>query len=546
MANKIPITVTDPISYIKPTNSVFSFNPIDVNQVKNFLRKINVTKSSGLDNIPNKLLKMAVDIVSQSLTHIFKKSLCAGIYPNDWKLARVIPIHKNGAKYDLKNYRPISIISAAGKVFERIIHDQFYHYLINHNLLTKCQSGFRASHSTVTTLLETTNKWSVNIDNGLLNGVVFIDLKEAFDTIDHKILLEKLAQYGVDQNSSTWFRSYLSDRTQRCQVNGHLSSSRSIKFGVPQGSIIGPLLFLVYINDPPNCLNDGSSSMYADDTNSFQSPNLDELEKIMTSDLSRLNTWLKANRLSLNIAKTEYMVIDTRQKLITQDLNKMNIHVDSTQIKRVQHRKSLGLIIDDNLNWKNHINAICKKISSGIGALKRVRRFIRKDTAEKVYNSLIEPYFNYCSPVWDGIGSHLSSKLQKLQNRAARVIAERSYEPPSSDLLEELNWHKLHTIRKKHKAILMYKTLNGNLPHYLQEIFTPRISSYDLRDIENKLFVPKPRTDYLKRSFGYSGAVLWNSLPSELRSIQTLTTFKRGLEGWLSCVDSPPGNHVNQ
>ena len=161
------------------------------------LLKINVNKSSGLDNIPNKLLKMAAEIVSQSLTHIFNKSLCTGIFPNDWKLARVIPIHKNGAKYDLNNYRPISIISAVAKVFERIIHDQFYHYLTNHNLLTKCQSGFRASHSTVTTLLETTNKWSVNIDNGLLNGVLFIDLKKAFDTIDHKILLQKLAHIMV-------------------------------------------------------------------------------------------------------------------------------------------------------------------------------------------------------------------------------------------------------------------------------------------------------------------------------------------------------------
>ena len=287
--------------------------------------------------------------------------------------------------------------------------------------------------------------------------------------------------------------------------------------------------------------------MYADDTNiSFQSSNLDELEKIMISDLSRLNIWLKANRLSLNIAKTQYMIIGTRQKLITQDLNRINVRVDDTPIKRVQHTKSLGLIIDDNLQWKNHINSICKKISSGIGVLKRVRRFICKDTAEKVYSSLIDPYFNYCSPVWNGLGSQLSIKLQKLQNRAARVIAERSYETPSSNLLQELNWNKLNINRKKHTAILMYKTLNGNMPHYLQEIFTPRVSFYDLRDMENKLFVPKPRTACLKRSFGYSGAVLWNSLPPELRSAQTLPMFKRGSEGWLSSVDSQHGNHVNQ
>ena len=155
-------------------------------------------------------------------------------------------------------------------------------------------------------------------------------------------------------------------------------------------------------------------------------------------------------------------------------------------------------------------------------------------------------HLNFLDRVWNFSPSYANDAIQKLQNRAARVIAERSYETPSSNLLQELNWHKLNINRKKHKAILIYKTLNGNMPHYLQEIFTPQVSFYDLRNMENKLFVPKPRTEYLKRSFGYCGAVLCNSLPPELRSAQTLPIFKRGLEGWLSSVDSPHGNHVNQ
>ena len=203
----------------------------------------------------------------------------------------------------------------------------------------------------------------------------------------------------------------------------------------------------MYISDLPDCLNNGSPRIYADDTNvSFESANLNELEEMMISDLSRLNTWLKENRLSLNIAKTEYMVIGTRQRLAAQDVDRISVHVDNTVIKRVQQTKSLGLTIDDNLMWKNHISVICKKISSAIGALKRVRRFICKDTAEKIYHSLIEPYFNYCCPVWDGIGNQLSSKLQNLQNRAAREITERSYETSSNNILEELNWRKLQLV----------------------------------------------------------------------------------------------------
>ena len=226
--------------------------------------------------------------------------------------------------------------------------------MINNELLSEYQSGFRPTYSTVTALLETTNNWCVNIDKGLLNGVIFIDLKKAFDTIDHAILLRKLEHYGVDDGALLWFRSYLTDRKQKCYVNGNLSSPLTINCGVPQGSILGPLLFLIYINDLPNCLNLGSPRMYADDTNiSFKSKNLVELQDCMNTELKSLNTWLEVNKLSLNMAKTEFMVIGSRRRLATHGNLDLDVFVDNKRIKRVSSSESLGLTIDENLNWSN-------------------------------------------------------------------------------------------------------------------------------------------------------------------------------------------------
>ena len=218
--------------------------------------------------IPIKLLKMAASIVTPSLTAIFTKSIITGIYPTEWKMARVTPVFKKGEKSDLNEYRPISVIPVVSKVFEKIVYDQLYQYLNDNQLLSSCQSGFRSLHSTLTALLEATNSWSVNIDNGFLNGVVFIDLKKAFDTIDHEINLRKLSYFGADQATAKWFQSYLSNRTQRCNVNGNLSTASTVTCGVPQGSILGPLPFFMYINDLPNCLRVqlAAPRMFADDT----------------------------------------------------------------------------------------------------------------------------------------------------------------------------------------------------------------------------------------------------------------------------------------
>ena len=279
--------------------------------------------------------------------------------------------------------------------------------------------------------------------------------------------------------------------------------------------------------------------MFADDTNiTVPGYTFAELEQATNFELNNLYNWLKANKLSLNIAKTEFMVISTRQKFLAENCSEINIQLDGHPISRVEHTKSLGLNIDDRLSWSNHIKDLCKKISSAIGALRRIRPLISQSTAVQIYNALIQPHFDYCAPVWDGLSSYLCEKLQKLQNRAARVILQANCEINSSLLLETLKWDKLSSRRRKQKAIMMFKSLNGLAPVYLQDLFSERNTDYNLRDAFRKLNLPKPRTDYLKRSFGYSGALLWNSLPENIRAIRSIGQFKKEINRALKTSDS--------
>ena len=249
-------------------------------------------------------MKEAALIITSSLTFIINLSIVTGIVPDEWKHARVSPAFKDGAKADPYNYRPISVLPVVSKLIERVVFNQFYGYLNENNLLTESQSGFRPRFSTETTLLEETSEWIKNIDKSLLNGVIFLDLKKAFDTIDHSIFLRKLGFYGVRSQTLAWFKSYLTGRKQKTLVGGELSDFFTLTCGIPQGSILGPLLFILYINDLPSCGVHFKPRMHADNTTlTSAAEDPDTLQVEMNSDLGTIQTWLKVNKLTLNVKK---------------------------------------------------------------------------------------------------------------------------------------------------------------------------------------------------------------------------------------------------
>ena len=355
-------------------------------------------------------------------------------------------------------------------------------------LLFSQQSSFRLVHSVLTCPLKCTNDWYLNLDNSEYTAVTFIDLKKAFDTVNHDILIQKLEHYGVQNKEIRWFRSYLTNGKQCCKVNGQLSDLESITTGVPHGSCLGSLLFIIYVNDLHFSLRHSDVNMYADDTSlSFSAKSIHSINECVNEDLGYLKSWLNANKLSLNVTKTQSLVIGGRKRL--NDIEKVGgvkplFNVGEETVSIIKEAKYLGVMVDQYLNWKEQITAIKKKVSRGIGMLKYSKRYLPLLTIQSMYKSLVEPYFRYCCPVWGSCGSTAINELQKLQNRSARIVTNSRYDASAKPIIKKLGWHTVSEIIQMETLSMVYKSINDLAPTYLTEMFS-RLSDTCKRELRN-------------------------------------------------------------
>ncbi len=443
---------------------------VEPNDVLEITRGFKPKISSGHDDISTKLLKDTIDIIQLPITHIINKSFQNGKMPDALKIAKVIPIYKNSETDLPKNYRPVSLLSSFSKIIEKLMYKKVFSFL-NHNLiLYKHQYGFRAKHSTIHPIIHLLNECSeANIKQPKeFTLSIFCDLSKAFDVIDHGILLNKMKHYGIRGMVNDWFKDYLSNRKQYTEIDNVTSNMSLIKCGVPQGSILGPLLYLIYVNDIATCTQHNIVS-FADDTSLYLShPNLQELYREANIAMSSLHTWFCANKLSLNANKTKYIVL--RAQTTPCNLNGMDIYINGTKLQRVgmnmyeSSTKFLGVTIDEHLTWKYHLNLLNTKISRSLFAIKQAKNILPTKSLVSLYFALIHPHLLYGILAWGKCSQNIINRTIVLQKRAIRTITKSKYNSHTDPLFKKNNILKVKDLYEYQSLIFMYDYKNCRLP----------------------------------------------------------------------------------
>ena len=524
----------DPLNYINHAkNNSFFLHPICESDLELELNRLDPNKACGHDYIYSRLLKDATPFIKQPLTNITNLLFSSGIFPDQLKIAQITPIYKKGTPYLPSNYRPISILPILSKIIEKHVNKQLMSYLEKYKIIDNYQYGFRKTFSTKLALVDIIYDLLDEIDNGNIVLGVFLDFAKAFDTINHNILLSKLSSYGICGIPLNWFTNYLQNRKQYVRIGGCASSTLPIKYGVPQGSILGPILFLIFINDLPVSSPFFKFKLFADDSNLFHSFTDNYLATPeIESNLSLVNSWCNANKLTVNTNKTNYMFFSTPQKRL--NVGNQLIHLNDTVLDRVDNTTYLGVTLDNNLTWKAHIRKVVNKISPIIGLLAKLRYTLPKFALLLLYNSLILPHISYGLEVWGSTYKSSLDPIFKQQKKITRIILFKDKYSHSTPLFHALGILNVYDQFKYQIGTFIHDLHNNRLPRNLSDYFTFSEHSYNTRSSTNSnLSLPKKRTNFGKFSIDYHGTKLWNSLPHHLKTINSRAHFKRKLKNYL-------------
>ena len=487
-----------------PLDTFFRIPKITVNQVSEFINGLNPAKATGLDGIGPRILKLASTVLSPSIAALINKSIETATFPDQLKMAKLYPIHKGGSKSDPANYRPISILPTISKIFEKHINKHLVAFLNKYKVIHANQSGFRQKHSCQTALVKLIDQWMACIDRGDIVGSVFLDFRKAFDLVDHSILIDKLSLYKCQGPDLSLISSYLQSRQQVIDSGKGLSTPAYIKSGVPQGSILGPTLFLIFINDLPLHMEYCDIDLFADDaTFHANGKTKSEVEPKLQTDGNNSKSWAKHHKMQIHYDKTSCMTLGSRHRT-QNEASKLDITIDGNEIKQVDKQKLLGVYIDENLLWTTHIDYLCSTISTKISLLKQLSTYVPVKVQKLFYQGYILPLIDYGSNTWGSTSKLNIERLSKLQKRAARIILKADFDTPSSEMFNELGWSTIENRHNYNKAVLTYKALNDLTPEYISNLLKPTFETHNrkLRSATNgSLSVPRSRTSLFDRSF---------------------------------------------
>ena len=501
------------------TETTFNFVSVNEVYIDNVINKLKNKSSYGYDTISNKHIKYPRNVLTKPLTLLINQCIHTGIYPDQLKLSRVKPLHKSGDKTQFGNYRPIALLPSLSKIFERVMFDQLLAYLSNNNLLCINQFGFRPGHSTELAALRLVDHLIAQMDRYNVPTNIYIDLSKAFDTLDHSILLSKLKYYGVTGCSYDLLSSYLTGRSQYVEFSGHKSNTLPISTGVPQGSVLGPLLFLVCINDLPLVSNIFDMLMYADDTTLYCNINQNVTAEVINRELLKINQWLGANKLSLNVSKTKFMVFHTHNRSVSYP----DLQINGNKIERVTEFNFLGLVLQSNLSWNKHINHISLKVSKAIGIIYRLKSVYPLAVLLTLYNTLVLSYFNYCILSW---GSKIKEnhQLYLLQKKAVRIITHSNYIAHTEPLCKQYGIIKLTDMFSLAIWKFYYKLMNNQLPTYFSQMKSVLPIICTRYEVRNPMFhLPDIRHSFGEQSIGYCLIKQLNAEESSLTTDMVLT-----------------------